>query len=593
MITRSVVRQHFLKQFIASWLAAAALACASTQAFAFKLYTVGGDSCSFTSIQAAIDAATDTDGNSIFVARDFTYSNQHLVIRDRTLNILGGLETCDGSDYGAPIQITGTLGQSVIEIEGNSQVYLANLDISGADLDGNHKGGGIYFGGAGSLELAGVSVHDNRAGYGGGIDMSPSGAATLTLISSVVAANVASGQGGGIRLEGPSVLYADTNTYITGNLASGQDDIGFGGGIELVGPATAYINANLNNNTATYGGGVAALASGSGNNAQVNMYSTSGNVTALYGNHATATGGGIYLKSSRDGATASLCANDFVIDANTAANGAAIYADADSGHGSVAYLNSSSCPPPAGAVACSTGPLCNEIADNIASAPGSADIQIQSNGALFANRFAARRNQAGRLIALIADTDTAAVVVNECLLADNSLTSNLLWGAGGASNTDIFVHSCTMSHNQLGSSDPVIYADVTRLEITDSIIDQPPTTQSFVFTGISDNLFTQYVLTNNTTAFVGGPGIMQGTPLFVDVANGDYHQQRTSPGVDVAPAISGVLDLDGYPRTLDLLDRPNVFGPTDLGAYEIQTQMAPNACAASDTIFCNGFELTN
>lgn len=563
-----------------------------SNAFAFRLYTVGGDAaCSFNDLQQAIDAATDADGNSILIARNFTYSGQHLVINGQNINILGGLEECGGSEYGAPIQITGRSGNSVIEIEGNSQVYLSNLDISGADLDGSHKGGGIYFGGAGSLELASVSVHDNRAGYGGGIDMSPSGAATLTLLSSLIANNVASGQGGGIRLEGASVLNADPNTYITGNVATGQDDIGFGGGIEMVGPAIANINANLNSNTATYGGGVAALASGGNDDAQVNLYSVSSSVAALYGNHATSTGGGIYLKSSNDGALASLCANDFVIDANTARNGAAIYADSDGGHGSIAYLNSPACNPPVGAVHCATGPLCNEIADNVASDAGSAIVMIQSNGYLASNYFAARRNQADRLVGLIADTDISGLILQDCLLADNTLTSNLLWGSGAGEDSVIFVHNCTITHNQLGSENPVIYADVTRLEITGSIIDQPQQTNSLAFTGSADNLFTQYVLTNDTSSFVSGPGILAGTPLFIDAANGDYHLQRTSPGVDTAPAsISNDTDLDRNLRVVDLLDIANDFGPMDLGAYEIQTQLPPAACSVDDTVFCNGFD---
>ncbi len=581
--------KSFARGAIAKLFCAALCVLASTHAFGFKLLTVGGDNCSFTSLQSAIDAATDTDGNSILVARNFTYSNQHLLISGRTVNILGGLETCNGSVYGAPIDITGEAGHSVIEIEGNSQVYLSNLVISGADLDGAHKGGGIYFGGAGSLQLAGVTVRGNRAGYGGGIDMSPSGAATLTLTSSVISLNTASGQGGGIRLEGPSTLFADANSYITGNIATGVDDIGFGGGIELVGPATANVNSNLNNNTALYGGGIAALASGSSGNAQVNFYSTSGGAATLYGNTATASGGGVYIKSSRDGATATFCANDFAIDANNAVTGAAIHADDDSGIGSLVYLNSSACTPPPGAVACATGPFCNEIADNVASGSGAATVLVQSNGTLFGERFAARRNQAGRLMELIADTQLASIVLTNCLLADNTLTSNLLWGAGGAPATVLFVHSCTLSHNTLGSSDPVIYADVGRFELTGSIVDQPAQTQTYAFTGNSQFLFTQYVLTNNTSAFNGGTGIMQGTPLFVDAANGDYHQQRTSLGVDIAPTIAGV-DLDGNPRTVDLLDISNVFGPTDLGAYEIQTQLPPSACSVSDTIFCNGFE---
>ena len=204
-------------------------------------------------------------------------------------------------------------------------------------------------------------------------------------------------------------------------------------------------------------------------------------------------------------------------------------------------------------------------------------------------RIAARRNQGGRLVELIADTDIASAVLENCLLADNVMSSNLLWGSGGAADTDLFVHSCTLTHNQLGSSDPVIYADVHRLEVTDTIIDQPPSA-SLAFTGSSDQLFTQYVLTNDTGTFAGGTGILAGAPLFVDATNGDYHLQRSSPGIDEAPAIDG-LDLDGNPRTADLADIPNDFGPTDLGAYEIQTQLPPPGCAVADTIYCNGFEL--
>jgi hypothetical protein len=584
----SIVRPPLRVRAAPTCLLAATLACISPHVLANNLFTVGGDAaCSFHDLQQAIDASTASDFNSILIARNFTYSGQHLVVNGQIINFLGGLETCDGTVYGDPIPITGAAGHSVIEIEGNSQVYISKLDISGADLDGSHKGGGIYFGGSGALQLVNVSVHDNRAGYGGGIDMSPSGAATLTLDASLIANNVASGQGGGIRLEGPAQLVADTNTYITGNTATGQDDVGYGGGIELVGPASATVNANLNNNTATYGGGIAALASG-GNATTVNVYSTSANVVALYGNTATATGGGLYLKSSREGSLASACANDFLIDQNTAPNGSAIYADADDGVGSVVYLNSSSCPRPADGVACASGPLCNEIADNASTDAGSATMMVQSNGALFADRFAARRNQGGRLVELIADTDIASAVLENCLLADNVMSSNLLWANGGADETNLFVHSCTLTHNQLGSSDPVIYADVHRLEVTDTIVDQPPNT-SLAFTGSSDQLFTQYVLTNDTGSFVGGTGILAGTPLFVDAANGDYHLQRSSPGIDEAPAADG-LDLDGNPRTVDLADIPNDFGPTDLGAYEIQTQLPPPSCAVADTIYCNGFE---
>lgn len=579
-------------------LALAAGLCLPQFARAFNVYTVGGDaSCGYAFIQDAIDAAADNPGEDyIFIASNRTYSDQHLVITDDDVIIEGGFPSCDVFDNGtATTLISGTSGHSIFEIEGNSQVFLWNMELTGASMDTSHKGGAIYFGGAGGLSLMNDWIHDNTSGYGGAFAVNPTGPTSVSMLKNlIIGPNTALVQGGAIRIEGQTTLTAGWNAgeppiYIGGNRALGQGDIAAGGGIEVIGPASFNGSARIHDNTADYGAGIAVYAR-EGDAANVNLYSTdAGNPVLVSNNTAGLTGGGIYVKSSSQGAIASVCANDFVIDQNTARNGSAIYADEDSGHGSAVYLSSSVCQRPSGGVACMTGVPCNEIADNISTDDGSATVLMQSGGQLFADRFAARRNHGGRLVALIADTDVAGAVLENCLLADNVMTSNLLWGSGGAADTDLFVHSCTLTHNQLGSADPVIYADVHRLEVTDSIIDQLPNT-SLAFTGPSDQLFTQYVLTNNTDSFVGGPGILAGAPLFVDAANADYHLQRSSPGVDEAPAIDNRLDLDGNPRTTDLLDIVNDFGPTDLGAYEIQTQLPPPSCAVADTIFCNGFD---
>jgi hypothetical protein len=97
----------------------------------------------------------------------------------------------------------------------------------------------------------------------------------------------------------------------------------------------------------------------------------------------------------------------------------------------------------------------------------------------------------------------------------------------------------------------------------------------------------QYNLVNNSSPFVGtnDVGIQQGAPTFVDSANGDYHLKSTSLGVNYAPAGISTVDLDGKPRVVNLPGVTDVFGPMDLGAYEIQS-----VCAVSDTIFCDGFD---
>lgn len=95
---------------------------------------------------------------------------------------------------------------------------------------------------------------------------------------------------------------------------------------------------------------------------------------------------------------------------------------------------------------------------------------------------------------------------------------------------------------------------------------------------------TRYVLTTDPSGFVGGSGIVSGIPLFADALNGDCHLMRNSPGVDFAPKVDGI-DLDGNPRAVDLTDVPDVSGPEDLGAYEIQAQSE-----LPDPIFHNGFD---
>jgi hypothetical protein len=310
------------------------LAIAPSPASAFRFYTVGSDAaCSFSDIQQAIDSATDPDGNTVAIAQDASFTSQHLVITGQTINLLGGLATCDAASYIGQSTLVGTTGHSVIEIEGASEVYIGGLEITGADMDDSHSGGGIYFGGQGSLTLNTTWVHNNQAGYGGGIDMSPSGPSTLNLQQgTTISGNVALVSGGGVRVEGQTELTSTSGPdqsviYIALNAALGQGGTGYGGGFEIVGPAVANISSFVDLNTAEYGGGIAAVTNDNGD-AIVNLYVTNPDVPpTIFGNQASQTGGGVYLlpfKSTFDENTASLCADNFVIDGNIAQEGAAI-----------------------------------------------------------------------------------------------------------------------------------------------------------------------------------------------------------------------------------------------------------------------------
>ena len=227
-------------------LCLAAIASAAPSASAFNVYTVGGDAaCPYAFIQDAIDAAAANPGEDyVFIASNGAYEDQHVVVTDQDVDIVGGFPDCTqlGDPGSAVTSISGTSGHSVFEIEGNSHVYMVNLDISGAVMDESHSGGGIYFGGFGALELANTAVFNNQAGYGGGIDMSPSGGhADLRLDSeTLIIENTALVSGGGIRIEGDTRLYVlQPQTHIKLNHALN----GYGGGIEVLTPAHADIGS--------------------------------------------------------------------------------------------------------------------------------------------------------------------------------------------------------------------------------------------------------------------------------------------------------------------------------------------------------------
>jgi hypothetical protein len=94
------------------------------------------------------------------------------------------------------------------------------------------------------------------------------------------------------------------------------------------------------------------------------------------------------------------------------------------------------------------------------------------------------------------------------------------------------------------------------------------------------------LLLSNDLSTIGSVGNIQGAPMYVDAASGDYHLQLGSLGVDYAYSNDDLAtDLDGLLRVLDIPNIPNVYGPRDLGAYERHP-----SCYRPDTLLCDGFD---
>jgi CSLREA domain-containing protein len=171
-----------------------------------------------------------------------------------------------------------------------------NASLTSATIINNAAagGGGIYDVAGGTISTASCTISINSAADGAGIEsLGP-----ITLGSTVVSSNVATGDGGGIQTTGTLTLNAST---VSGNKAGGD-----GGGIQ----ATAALNLSSctvsNNNAGGNGGGIQAL---------VTLSLTDSTVS---GNTSADNGGGIDNRG-----TATLTRDTVTL--NTSNNGGGIF----------------------------------------------------------------------------------------------------------------------------------------------------------------------------------------------------------------------------------------------------------------------------
>jgi predicted outer membrane repeat protein len=485
----------------------------------------------------------------------------------------------------------------VITIRGAINVTLSHLTITGGNdvIGGNDdEGGGVDYAGVGALVIDNTTIFDNIAEYGGGIRVQGSGGAANLYVdeNTFITNNTANTSGGGIRVEDNASAYIDSDQIW---IAMNEATNGYGGGIAAVGKTYLHIGSPgysiaeyigvIYQNTAQYGGGIALIANAPDANAGADILATDPNhPVRIEQNRAYHTGGGIYLEpwTGNGGlASAYMQLGGAQVDSNAAPEGSGIYADTDS----FADL-------PVGSSArflpgyCAAGLECNTASNNRAvdgsdnPTAGSA-ILIQTDGRFEAAQFVMRGNEGAHAIR-VADSLESTLLLDTCLLAGNSVTAELVTFGSAAATLD----QCTFAYNAIGG--PAVIRAETGFAMTNSIVAQG-TLPTIAYTGTGNGETLDYILSLETATLGAGQHIIQGDPSFVDPGNGDFHLYATSLAVDVAPAGSADdRDLDGLPRDVDLTSVPNLDGPRDLGAYELQ--VAFQSCGVSDTLFCNGFE---
>jgi hypothetical protein len=574
-----------------------AATCAATR---YVGDTSSDSACTDNDIQSAINNAGV--GDTILISGEHVYTNQTLTI-GQGLTLLGNGGHCGDALQTTTVPLITLNGgnSSVIDITGNGQVILKNLEITGgkgtAYPGGSATSGGgieVKAYGNGSLTLDTVSVNLNKADNGGGIDVSLTGSGNFVLTlkaNTVISNNSATAGGGGIKINGDNggAVQLDMTApqiWIYNNHATG----GYGGGINMVGNSQANIASSgfqpvggvIYQNSAAYGGGIAATGDGDGRPV-VNFYTTdAANPTAIQSNSASVQGGGIYLSDYSSGISENYAPLvglfDFQIIGNSAPTGAAIYMHHESSElaygGTGIWLNyPEGYPYPAGSARCTPSLNCNSISNNVTQDSNGATIYLEPGDAFIGQGFIMRSNTGGAY--LIAGGTNASdangfLLLQSCLLADNTVSKELV------DSPFATIVNCTIAHNSIGGT--VFYTGPAgTFELDDSIIDQGSTTTWSHDSSATSTI--QYVLAGEITSLSSGTQVRQGAPSYVNAAGGDYHLQANSPGVDFAVRGGGpsgfngpTTDLDGNPRDVDLPDIPNVYGPRDLGAYEVQNE---------------------
>lgn len=264
---------------------------------------VNSGPCSFSSIQAAINAAAN---GATLLAASGTYMESFDVVGSKVLTIVGGYDvTCTNPLQDQTTEIHASAAGSVVDVNTGSNLTMRNLELSG----GTSFGAGVDLLGSSKVTLDNVDVHDNNGALGGGLYIGSGSAVTFTNDADIYG-NTASAGGG-------AIVYGSLFGYLSVSDIYGNSSTTDGGGIYINGGTVFLDNADVVANTATEdGGGIyivngtlkllnsvyigetapccQSAANGGGIYASASQIFLSGS-TNVMNNTAASNGGGLYL----------------------------------------------------------------------------------------------------------------------------------------------------------------------------------------------------------------------------------------------------------------------------------------------------------
>lgn len=152
---------------------------------------------------------------------------------DVTLDPMGTV-VIDGADI-----------DSVFHVLNGGVLTISDLTVRNGDGFMHVTGGGIDVALGGTLTLAGVTISDNLAHTGGGIN----NAGTATLTNVTISGNLATNDGGGLANQTGGAATLNNVTVANNTADSNTDQNGDGGGIRLFGGTVNVSNTIVGDNT--------------------------------------------------------------------------------------------------------------------------------------------------------------------------------------------------------------------------------------------------------------------------------------------------------------------------------------------------------
>lgn len=263
--------------------------------------SAGPPTCTFTNVQAAVDAASD--GDVVKVAAG-TYTG---------VNSYGGLS-----------QVV-YISKSVTIRGGYTPAFIEPPDpvANPTTLDAQGQGRVLFIAGAISPTIEGLRITGGYTlDYGGGAYISE---ASAKFIGNQVFSNTAVGYGGGLYVGGGSMIISNTIISNTASTGGGVLLVGGGGVISNTGHAT-FNNNIVSYNTASYGGGIDLASS----TAVLSNNIVSYNTAHLCGgcSDGEAYGGGLLIDQESD----ATLINTIIVENYAEKAGSAVYVSGSSPH---------------------------------------------------------------------------------------------------------------------------------------------------------------------------------------------------------------------------------------------------------------------